>query len=352
MSLATYRVQLAGTEQVFTCDEQDTVLRAALRAGIPFPYECNVGSCGNCKFELIEGEATPCWPAAPGLSDKDKIKNRMLGCQTRLASNTIIKLRTMDKYKPLHTPVRTNARLVASRAITHDLSEFVFELDAPLPFASGQYALIQMAGVEGARAYSMSNAETSTSSVRTEVGKQKIEFQVRKVPSGAGSAALFDLPIGSTVQIDGAYGMAYLREDVSSAQRDILCIAGGSGLAPMISIARGAFASTALTGRKLHFVYGARTAHDVCGEDMLAALEGWQDRGAYHAVVSNYSDGDTSPSQYQQGFAHDAVDAMFGANLANFEIYFAGPPLMAQSLLKLLIDRKVPMEQVHFDQFY
>jgi toluene monooxygenase electron transfer component len=342
MSIATYQVQLAGTEQSFSCAKDDTVLRAALRAGIAFPYECNVGSCGNCKFELIEGEAASCWLAAPGLSDKDKTKNRMLGCQTRIASNTVIKLRTMDKYKPLQSPVRINAQLVASRAITHDLSEFAFELDAPLRFAPGQYALVQMAGIEGARAYSMSNTDSSTT----------LEFQVRKVPSGVGSAALFDLPIGSTVQIDGAYGMAYLREDAASASRDILCIAGGSGLAPMVSIARGAFASTALAGRKLHFVYGARTVQDVCGEDMLVALPGWQDRGAYHAVVSNSSNEDASTSQYQQGFAHDAVDTMFGADLAKFEIYFAGPPLMAQSLLKLLIDRQVPMEQVHFDQFY
>jgi toluene monooxygenase electron transfer component len=43
---------------------------------------------------------------------------------------------------------------------------------------------------------------------------------------------------------------------------------------------------------------------------------------------------------------------MWGDRLADMEIYFAGPPLMAQSLIKVLVDRKVPMDQVHFDQFY
>jgi toluene monooxygenase electron transfer component len=55
---------------------------------------------------------------------------------------------------------------------------------------------------------------------------------------------------------------------------------------------------------------------------------------------------------YLRGFAHDAVAQSFGERLQQMEIYFAGPALMGQSLLKTLIDLKVPMDQVHFDQFY
>ena len=52
------------------------------------------------------------------------------------------------------------------------------------------------------------------------------------------------------------------------------------------------------------------------------------------------------------GFVHEAVASLHLEQLAIFEIYFAGPPLMAQAMLKLLIEQKVPMDQVHFDQFY
>jgi toluene monooxygenase electron transfer component len=340
MTQATHVIHIAGTDQSFVCGADDTVLRAALRQGIAFPYECNVGSCGNCKFEILEGQATSCWPQAPGLSEKDKQKNRMLGCQTRALGDLQIKLRTSDKYKPVHNPIRTQATLTASRALTHDLSEFRFECVQPLEFVSGQYALVHIDGVAGARAYSMSNHGQST---------HVLEFQVRKVPNGVGSAALFDLAVGSTVEIDGAYGMAYLREE---APRDILCVGGGSGLAPMVSVARGAFASVALPSRKLHFVYGARMPQDVCGEDLLTVLPGWSERGTYQAVISGVPETEPLPVGALRGFAHDAVDRLYGDRLAEMEIYFAGPPLMAQSLLKLLIDRKVPMDQVHFDQFY
>jgi len=347
MTHNVHTIQLAGTDQSFPCAENDTLLRAALRSGIAFPYECNVGSCGNCKFELLEGVISSCWPEAPGLSDKDRARNRGLGCQSRPTGPLQIKLRTSDKYAPQFPPVRTAAKFIASRTITHDLSEFTFETDVPLPFLSGQYALIQMAGIAGPRAYSMSNV--GLFSGETSAGRL-IEFQVRRVPGGQGSAHLFDhLKAGDNVEIDGPYGMAYLREHI---ERDILCIAGGSGLAPMVSIARGAFSSPQMRDIKLHFVYGARAVQDVCGLDMLNTLPHWNERGTYQAVVSGAAASDHLPDGYLSGFAHDAVASIYGERLQQMEIYFAGPALMGQSLLKTLIDLKVPMDQVHFDQFY
>jgi toluene monooxygenase electron transfer component len=337
-----YTVQITGTDHTFTCAEGDTLLRAALRNGVGFPYECNVGSCGNCKFELIEGSVANSWPEAPGLSDKDRVRKKALGCQSCPTSDVQIKLRPSDHYRPVHVPLRTTARMASVHAITHDISEFRIELTQPMTFAPGQYALVQLPGVVGARAYSMSsydNAPTKT-----------LEFQVRRVPQGKGSTVLFDqLKSGDSVQIDGPYGMAYLRDQ---AARDILCIAGGSGLAPMVSIARGAFATPALQAQKLHFVYGAREPQDVCGQDMVSTLNGWSERGSYHAALSGTDASQTLPAGQLRGYVHEVVDQLYGAQLPSMEIYFAGPPLMAQALLKLLVERKVPMEQVHFDQFY
>ena len=347
MSQAVHLIQLAGSDQSFPCADNDTLLRAALRSGIAFPYECNVGSCGNCKFELIEGEMSSCWPQAPGLSDKDRARNRALGCQSKPSGPLQIKLRTSDIYAPQHRPVRTAATFISSRSITHDLSEFKFETATPVAFLSGQYALVQMPGIAGPRAYSMSNVGLIEG--HKQVG-QLMEFQVRRVPGGHGSAHLFDqLAPGAQVEIDGPYGMAYLREDI---ERDILCVAGGSGLAPMVSIARGTFNSPKMNARKLHFYYGARSLQDVCGLDMLQALPDWDSRGHYQAVISGEPDNTNLPSPHLRGFAHDAVAQSFGEALQHMEIYFAGPALMGQSLLKTLIDLKVPMDQVHFDQFY
>ena len=344
MNPGEHRIRVAGSDAEFGCAAGDTLMRAAQRAGLAFPYECNVGSCANCKFELVDGAVQMAWEQAPGWSDKDRQRKRFLGCQSHPLGDCTLKLRLDPRCAPLHRPQRFKARLASRRDITHDIAEFVFHLDEPQSFEPGQYALASLPGVSGVRAYSMSNTAMSHSAADGSVW----EFQVRRVPGGQGSAVLFDqLQQGQAIDFDGPWGMAWLRR---AAPRDILCLAGGSGLAPMISIARGAMVEPGLAQHSLHFVYGGRTPADVCGEDMLRALPGWGERLSYQAAISSPSDGDGWSGAV--GYLHEVALQRFGAQLPQLEIYFAGPPVMATAVQRMLFDAGVPGDQVHFDQFY
>ena len=346
MPASTYRVRVAGSEHVFDCAATDTVLRAAQRAGLPFPYECNVGSCANCKFELVEGEVAMRWPQAPAWTERDRQRRRFLGCQAEPRADCTIKLRLDERYAPPHRPRHVAAVLQARRDLTHALHEFSFRLDAPLRFEPGQYALAYLPGVAGARAWSMSNVVDDAG----DADALTWQFVVRRVPGGSGSAALFDaLPIGAQIELDGPYGMAWLRRD---APRDIVCIAGGSGLAPMLSIARAALAEPRLAGRALHFYYGARTPADVCGEDLLRALPGAERLHYVCAVSTPPAAAAGTPWTGPVGFVHDEVRRVLAPRLAGMEIYFAGPPPMATAVQRMLLDAGVPPAQTHFDAFY
>ncbi len=344
-----FKVRVAGSDVAFDCAADDTVLRAAQRAGIAFPYECNVGSCANCKFELVEGDVHMRWSEAPAWTERDRQRKRYLGCQAEPRSDCTVKLRLDPRCAPPHRPCRVGAVLQSRRDLTHDLHEFAFRLEQPLFFEPGQYALAYLPGVEGARAWSMSNlAHDGTT----------WEFQVRRVPGGRGSAALFDaLPIGARIELDGPYGMAWLRRD---APRDMLCLAGGSGLAPMLSIARGAMTEPRLAERQLHFIYGGRTPADLCGRDMLQVLPGWGTRLSYRAFVSapaaegmaGAAGAAHEAADYGHGFVHEAALALHGERLRAMEVYFAGPPAMATAVQRMLLDAGVPPDQQHFDQFY
>lgn len=241
----------------FVHNAGDTVLRAALRAGVGMSYECNSGGCGGCKFELIEGEVDTLWAEAPGLSERDKQRGRHLACQCIPRGDITISAPCATEYAPPRPPQRQSARLAAVRDITHDIREFRFVAAVGANFLPGQYAMLDLPGVNGSRAYSLSNTANASS---------EWHFQIRRVPHGSGTKVLFDrLAKGDEVGLDGPYGVAYLRTD---SARDLVCVAGGSGLAPMISIARGAVEAGMLGERMLYFFYGARTARDVCGEDM------------------------------------------------------------------------------------
>lgn len=335
-----YKITIAGTDLAFDCAPGDTIARAAIRAGIGLPYECNVGSCGSCKIELLSGEVASNWPAAPGLSERDRGRGRVLGCQSRPGSDCTVKARVADQYLSGCLPRRVEARLSGQRDLTHDIREFHFTLAEPVDFLPGQYALLQLPGVEGQRAYSMSNIAGDG------LGWQ---FQIRRIPGGQGGKALFErLAPGATVALDGPYGLAYLRTD---SPRDIVCIAGGSGLAPMISIARGMAADPALATRKLHFFYGGRTARDICGRDMLAELPGFGERIFWHPVIS-MPEADGHRWDGPTGFVHQLASDTLGGALREHEIYFAGPPAMAQAVQRMLYDSGVPAAQVHYDAFY
>lgn len=321
---------------------KDTVLRAALRAGLGFPYECNSGGCGSCKFELIEGEVENLWPQAPGLTERDIRRGKLLACQCVAMTDLRIKVRTTPECVPPIRPKRQRARLIGMHAITHDISEFRFVSEGGTDFLAGQYAMLAIPGVSTPRAYSMSNLGNTHG---------EWQFQIRRVANGVATDILFQhLQVGESIEIDGPYGLAFLRTEVP---RDIVCVAGGSGLAPMVSIARVAAQSGMLGTRQLHFFYGGRTPRDICGESFLRILPGFDDRIHFHPVVSMPGDDAGATWSGEVGFVHDLVRRTFGDAMQGYEFYFAGPPPMTQTLQEMLmVDYRVPFEQIHFDRFF
>ena len=324
----------------FTQSAPDSLLRAALRSGVGMAYECNSGGCGACKFELLAGEIETLWPQAPGLSARDRQRGRHLACQCRALGPITIKAPTSAQYLAATRPQRQSARLLATRDITGDIREFRFVASEHARFQPGQFAMLDLPGLGSSRAYSVANTANPD---------KEWHFQIRRVAQGLGTYTLFEsLQPGDTIGLDGPYGVAYLRTE---APRDIVCVAGGSGLAPMVSIARGAAEAGLLAQRKLYFFYGARTPADVCGEDMLRALPGFDRQIHYIPVVS--LPGEDGAWTGRTGFVHEALASALPSALAAHEFYFAGPPPMTQALQEMLmVTHGVPFEQIHFDRFF
>ena len=335
-------VTLAGTGTQFVCAPGDTMLRAGLRAGLGLSYECNVGSCGTCKVDLVEGEVRDLWPEAPGIKQRDRDRGRRLACQTLPMGPCTIKSRVADMYVPRHLPRVQTAKLEAVRDITQDIREFQFRVGGPSQFLAGQYALLKVSGMPVARAYSMSNNGN---------GQGLWEFMIRKVPGGAVSTALFDgLPLGSTVQLDGPYGLAYLREDV---ERDIVCVAGGSGIAPMVSILDAAAASHHVRHLDAWLFYGGRGPADVPAIDSLLKTHHLERALEWHPVVSVPALAEGTDWQGEFGFVHELLPKKLTRPLSEYEYYFAGPPPMIEATIRLLVsENRVPQSQLHFDRFF
>ena len=175
-------IHIEGRGVAFQQEGEDTILRAGLRAGLGFPHECNAGGCGSCKFTPGEGEIESLWADPPGLTARDRKKglcwlasaapNRT--CRSRFACP-----RSMSRA---FCPVRRKARLAGIHGITHDLREFRFQAEGEAEFLAGQYASIDIPGLDSPRCYSMSNIANA---------RGEWHFQIRRVPGGKGTGLLF-----------------------------------------------------------------------------------------------------------------------------------------------------------------
>ncbi len=166
---------------------------------------------------------------------------------------------------------------------------------------------------------------------------------VKRSPEGAATSWLWGADPGATLTLDGPYGSAYLRED---SPRDIVLLAGGSGLSPMVSIARGAHAAGMLADRKLHLFYGGRAEadlvdHGVCGPELA-------DHVTFAAALSDPGASWTG----RRGFLHEIVRDEMHEALRDCEIYFAGPAVMSAAVQQMAHEAGVPQDQLHFDEFY
>lgn len=328
---------------------EDSLLRAALRAGFDFPYECSVGGCGACRFDLLDGPMATLWEQAPGLSERDRRRGKRLACQSLPLGDCTIRVRPAGS-EPSGLPAaqRLRATLLSRRAITPDLSEFTYRLSADPGFRAGQYALLYPPGVQGARAYSFSDAPGEPA----DAGIWR--FMIRRVPGGRGSNALFDqVSPGDVIDLDGPYGHAWLRSADADHPRDVVCVAGGSGLGPMLSVARGVLAEAATaSARRVHFFLGLRTQAELGAAAEVESLGGG-DRLQLTTVLSNPTEGLawSGPT----GFVHHQVEATLtalGRPSDAYDHYFAGPPPMVEAVQELLmVRRRVPFGQIHFDRF-
>lgn len=323
----------------------ETVLRAGLRAGLPLPYECASGGCGSCRAQLVEGTVTTLWEDATGLSERDRRRgNRVLMCQSLPNGPCTVKAPRIIAAREVEepTPQRHAACLVGRQMLTCDTALFTLAFDTPIEFLPGQFMLLESpAGVR--RAYSMAHPVRDVATV---------EFVIRAKPGGAASQWLFgDINLGDALVAEGPYGRAYAQPQ---SGRPVLCIAGGTGLAPILAITEHLL--TAARPPSLYLYIGARTDTDVVLLERLAKLH---DMGANLAISVEHPNfsaaalgpGDFRFSPVRVGRVIDHVADDWTA-LDEHDVYLAGPAGMVDAAMRALVGGAgAPADRVFFDRF-
>ena len=225
--MSIIRLQPSGHE--VTAEPGDTVLAALERAGYVLPNNCRAGACGECKTKVLAGDYDQGIVFAMALSEQDAAAGYGLMCMAVPLSAVLdIEFGASDA-RPRLFPPRTGIQFVVSDLImrTPRIVEVRLRpLGEPLRYWPGQYVLLGDAAAGASpRCYSIANAPRPDG---------ELTFLVSRMPSGTTSRWIHEqLELGQRVAVDGPYG-TFVGDPATDTP--VVCLAAGSGLAPILAL--------------------------------------------------------------------------------------------------------------------
>jgi Na+-transporting NADH:ubiquinone oxidoreductase subunit F len=293
------------------------------------------GSCGTCKCKVVEG-AGPLLPTeVPYLTPEEQKDMVRLACQVKVKND--IKIVVPEELLSIKDFETTIEKITD---YTHDIKGLRFKLPEgeKIKFKAGQFANLfsePYGDVKEptSRAYSISSAPSDN---------EALELVIRLVPNGIVTTYVFNhLNEGDKVKLIGPFGDFYLRD----SDREIICIAGGSGLAPIRSIILD-MVEKGINHRKTTFFFGALTQKDLYYVEEFKKIEAENDWFKFVPALSN----DKSDHPYDNGLITDVVSSKYD-KMDNHEAYLCGSPGMIGACEKVLTKHGMPQDLIFYDKF-
>lgn len=338
-----HRVRFDPVDLEMEVDEDETVLDAAFRQGISLMHGCREGQCSACKSFLIDGDVQMDRYSTFALADYESDEGYVLLCKTHAYSDLVVELINYDEEELRNAvPIQhLRARITAIEPVTHDIVSLRLQLVEPdtFVFKAGQYADIRIPGHDGHRSFSMATTPATGS---------QLEFLIKRYPGGHFSGLLDGvLKEGDELELDGPYGAFTLRE---SSDRRIVCVGGGAGMAPILSLLR--HLAEEKNERPVTFYYGARNPSDLFYLDTILGLGTELKDFSFVACLSETAPDDWSTLGVvgEAGLVTDVVERRESA-LDECDVYLCGPPPMVDAAIALMATHQVPTTQIHYDKF-
>lgn len=332
----------------FEGDEDQSLLMAGLSRGYALPYACASGTCGSCSARLTAGKVEDLWSAAPGKKSTAKADEVLL-CQCAPRGDCEIELKqSVAQVAPDEVlPFTVEGTVTRWELLTHDVASWEIELQEPMNYQAGQFVLLGTPGISGYRAYSIVNYERDSC---------RLELLIKRKPGGGLSEAYFGASqVGTAVRVMGPLGQAVFKP---SQQKNLLCIAGGSGVAGMMSILSHAQELDYFWERRGAVYFGVRSMRDTFFLERLAGFSRAA-RGGLEITIC-ISDEPVSPDAAQQypglafaqGFVHEVALRQMAGRLSEVHAFLAGPPPAVDAAMRgLVLQGKLSPTNISYDKF-
>ena len=335
----TYEVTIEPLGTTIEVEEDQTILDAALRAGIYLPHACCHGLCATCKVEVLEGEVDHGEASSFALMDFEREENKCLACCAIPESDLVIEAEIEEDPDSRNLPVEDYECTVSKIVdLTPTIKGIWLKLENAdgIDFQAGQYVNLNLPDEIGSRAFSIA-------STPSEAGE--IELNIRIVPGGVGTAYIHEkLKEGDSISFSGPYGRFFVKK---SAEMPMIFFAGGSGL----SSPRSMILDLLEEGceHPITLVYGQRTRDELYYHDEFLALAEQHSNFTYVPSLSEHKaedewDGET-------GFVHEAAKRHFNDDFSGHKAYLCGPPMMIDACINALMQGRLYERDIYTEKF-
>jgi Na+-transporting NADH:ubiquinone oxidoreductase subunit F len=394
-------IKINGKKEIIV-DGGNTLLTTLSNEGIFLPSACGGGgTCIQCTCQVSSGGGSILPTEEPHFSRKEIANDYRLSCQVKVRED-------MDIHIPeeVFGVKKWEATVVSNYNVATYIKEFIVEVPEDMPYEAGGYIQIEIPNCEipfsamditahpddhpgepnkfdkdwsegnfAMRHLVMKNEDEvvraySMASYPAEGRKIMLNVRVAAPPwdrdkntwadlnPGVASSYIFGQKAGDKVIISGPYGEFF----INNSEAEMLYIGGGAGMAPMRSHLYELF-KTLKTGRKVSYWYGGRSKAELFYIEHFRSLEREFKNFKFHLVLSAAQEADNwkpmkdlddTDGDGFVGFVHQVViDQYLTKHEApeDIELYFCGPPMMNQAVLKMADDWGIPDENVRFDDF-
>ena len=308
----------------YDCGDGETVLDALLRQGIEIPHSCKLGVCLSCLLKAEPGQA----PAAAqdGLRETLCEQGYFLACQCQPD-------RALSVSRGDEADVFGRAKVIEVERLAPRVCRVAIEPATPLYYRAGQF--VNLRRDDGlTRSYSLASVPRLDA---------LLELHVKLLPGGQMSSWIFDdLAAGDSLDIQGPNGACYYAPGRSD--QDLLLIGNGTGLAPLIGIARDALNDG--HGGPIRLYHGTRE------EDGLYLRNALEDLAARHGNFEYVPCLSESPAAAgcRPGRA-ESVAFSDHTELDGWRVFLCGYPPMVHSAKKLAYLAGAALEDILADPF-
>ncbi len=230
------------------------------------------------------------------------------------------------------SPAYWTAEVVQVDRLDGDIAVVTIAPDRVLPYEAGQHLTLQTPRWPHVwRPYSIACRPREDG---------LITLHVKAVPGGWVSRTLVhNTAPGDELILGPAMGTMTLPR---AGTRDLLCVAGGTGLAPIKAILEQAVRESAAQARRIYVFYGARKR-----EQLYDLNDLWRLADAYHGLQLAPVTSDDPAFNGMQGNV-GRVAARYMPH-TDCEAYVAGPAEMVRETIRVLVRAGIPRERVHYD---